>query len=191
MKIDVSELMNRRSDVVNFDYTFDPMNTDIECVALPKDVKIPEGGIRVVGKAEDIFGCMTLKASVSVSYKTLCARCLSEIDSHLEFDFERMILTERLYKSEAHVSDDGEWDGETEDVIYVNDARIIPDADIIEEISLELPSFELCDENCPGLCPKCGKPRNNGDAGCCCKDSEEKNINPKLAILQKLLDNYE
>ena len=98
-----------------------------------------------------------------------------------------MILTERLYKSESHVSDDDEWDGETEDVIYVNDARIIPDADIMEEISLALPGFELCSDDCPGLCPMCGKPRKNGDCGC----KEEKNINPKLAILQKLLDNPE
>ena len=187
MKIDVSELMNRRSSSVKFDYTFDPGHTDVECVALPGDVTIPEGGIRVSGTAEDTLGCMMFKACITVNYKTVCARCLTEIESSIEFDFERMILTERLYKSESHVSEAGEWDGETEDVIFVNDARIIPDADIMEEISLELPSFELCSEDCPGLCPKCGKPRKNGDCGC----KEEKNINPKLAILQKLLDNPE
>ena len=187
MKIDVSELMNRRSSSVEFDYTFDPGHTDVECVALPGDVTIPEGGIRVSGTAEDTLGCMMFKACITVNYKTVCARCLTEIESSIEFDFERMILTERLYKSESHVSEAGEWDGETEDVIFVNDARIIPDADIMEEISLELPSFELCSEDCPGLCPKCGKPRKNGDCGC----KEEKNINPKLAILQKLLENPE
>lgn len=187
MKIDVSGLMNRRTDVIRFDYTFDPAHTDAECVLLPKDVKIPEGGIRVSGTAEDSFGCMMFRATVAVSYKTVCARCLDEIDSELEFDIERMILTERLYKSESHISEDDEWDGETEDVIYVNDARIIPDADIMEEISLTLPGFELCSDDCLGLCPMCGKPKKNGDCGC----KEEKNINPKLAILQKLLDNPE
>ena len=187
MKIDVTELMNHRTDGIEFDYTFDPMHTDAECVDLPKDVKIPEGGIRVSGCAEDSLGCMMFKAVVTVSYQTVCARCLEEIHSELEFDFERMILTERLFKGESHVSDDDEWDGVTEDVIYVNDARIIPDADIIEEISLTLPGFELCSDDCPGLCPMCGKPKKNGDCGC----KAEKNINPKLAILQKLLDNPE
>ena len=35
MKIDVSGLMNRRTDVIRFDYTFDPAHTDAECVLLP------------------------------------------------------------------------------------------------------------------------------------------------------------
>lgn len=187
MKIDVTELMNHRSDVIRFDYTFDPQHTDAECVSLPPDIKIAEGGIRVSGTAEDTLGYMMFKAHISTTYKTSCARCLDEIDSKLEFDIERMILTERLFKGESHVSDDDEWDGETEDVIYVNDARIIPDADIMEEISLELPTFELCAEDCQGLCPICGKHRRDGDCGC----KEKKEINPKLAILQKLLDNQE
>ena len=37
------------------------------------------------------------------------------------------------------------------------------------------------------VCPKCGKHLKNGDCGC----KEEKYINPKLAILQKLLENQE
>ncbi len=185
MKIDVSDLY--RLGVIEFDYTFDPEHTDVECVLLPPDVKISEGGIHVTGTAGESLGCLMFKAHIVVDYTTSCARCLDEIKSTLEFDIERVILAERLYKGESHVSEDDEWDGVTEDVIYVNDARIIPDADIMEEISLELPTFELCSDDCLGLCPKCGKPRKDGDCGC----KEEKNINPKLAILQKLLDNQE
>ena len=85
------------------------------------------------------------------------------------------------------MSDDGEWDGELDDVMYVTDARIIPDADVIEEVSLELPVFLLCSEDCPGLCQKCGHRLKDGDCGC----KEEKEINPKLAILKKLLENQE
>lgn len=187
MKIDVSALMNRRSDRIEFDYTFDPAHTDAECAVLPGDINIPENGIHVTGSAEETLSCMMFRASVTVQYRTVCARCLEEIESELTFEIERMILTDRLYKNESHVSDEDEWDGETEDVLYVNDAHITPDADIIEELSLSLPGFELCSEDCLGLCPLCGKPKKNGDCGC----KEEKNINPKLAILQKLLDNPE
>lgn len=187
MKIDVTELMNHRSDKITFDYTFDPKHTDTECVDLPDDVTIADGGIRVTGSAEDSLGCMNFMAHVTVSYKTACARCLDEIDASLEFDIERMILTERLGGDDTHVSDDDEWDGQTEDFLYVNDARIIPDADIMEELSLELPPFVLCSDDCPGLCPKCGKHLRDGDCGC----KDEKEINPKFAILQKLLENQE
>lgn len=186
MKIDVTELMNHRSNAIRFDYTFDPRHTDVECVELPEDVNIPDNGIRITGEAVDSLGCMMWKAHVSVSYKTPCARCLDETDAVLEFDMERMILTERLF-GDDHLSDDDEWDGDTEDVLYVNEARIIPDGDVIEEISLELPAFVLCSEDCPGLCPRCGKPLRDGDCGC----KEEKQINPKFAILQKLLENQE
>ncbi len=187
MKISVSDLMNRRADKLRFDYTFDPDHTDVECVALPSDVTILPDGIHVTGTAEDSLGCLMFRAEVTVRYRTPCARCLTEIDSELTLEIERMILAERLFKGEDHGSEDTEWDGETEDVMYVNDGRIVPDDQIIEEISLALPSFELCSEDCPGLCPKCGKPKKNGDCGC----KEEKKLNPKLAILQKLLDNPE
>ena len=75
-------------------------------------------------------------------------------------------------------------DGVVDDTIYVNDAKIIPDADIMEELALNLPPFTLCSEDCPGLCPKCGAKLKDGDCGC----KEEKFINPKMAVLKQLLD---
>jgi uncharacterized protein len=44
----------------------------------------------------------------------------------------------------------------------------------------------LCDEDCPGLCPKCGKPKREGECGCPTRE-----IDPRLAILQTLLDQNE
>ncbi len=186
MKIDVTELMNHRADSIKFEYEFDPEHTDVPCVDLPEDITIPKNGIRVVGVCDDSFGCMMMKATVTVSYVTPCARCLDDVEETLTFDIERMIMTERIAESVQYGKDE-EWDGVTDDVIYVNDASIIPDADIIEEVALELPMFVLCSEDCLGLCQRCGKPLKDGDCGC----KEEKTINPKLAILQKLLDNQE
>ena len=186
MKIDISELMNHRQDEIHFDYTFDPTHTDVPCVSLPEDIEILPGGIRVTGCASNTLGYMMFKAHVKASYKTACARCLDEIEDEVEFDLERMIVTEKL-RGDSHVSDDGEWDGELDDVMYVTDARIIPDADVIEEVSLELPVFLLCSEDCPGLCQKCGHRLKDGDCGC----KEEKEINPKQKKKKKLLENQE
>jgi len=41
----------------------------------------------------------------------------------------------------------------------------------------------LCDEDCKGLCPKCGQDLNQGQCGCVTKE-----IDPRLAVLQKFLD---
>ena len=38
--------------------------------------------------------------------------------------------------------------------------------DIREAIVLNLPTFPLCDDECKGLCPKCGKNLNKGPCGC-------------------------
>lgn len=187
MKIDVSMLMNHRLEEAKFDYTFDPEHTDVECVSLPEDVVIPNGGISVVGRVRNSLGCMMFESHVTVRYGTMCARCLDDIEAVVEFDVNRVILTERVGGSDSHVSEDGEWDGVVDDVIYANDSKIIPDADIMEELSLELPTFVLCSEDCPGLCPKCGARLKDGDCGC----REEKTIDPRLAILQQLLDNKE
>jgi uncharacterized protein len=35
-----------------------------------------------------------------------------------------------------------------------------------EQILLSLPSAPLCDEECKGLCPRCGKDLNDGECGC-------------------------
>ena len=116
-----------------------------------------------------------------------------EIESSIEFDFERMILTERLYKSESHVSDDDEWDGVLDDVLYVHDSHLYPDGDIIEQVVLELPMYQLCSPDCPGLCPHCGRKLSEGSCDCAAKEAEraKKEIDPRLAKLQKLLDKSE
>ncbi len=186
MKIDICELMNHRVDRIDFAYRFDPRHTDAECVLLPEDVEIPDDGISVCGSITDTLGCMTFRATVTVNYVTACARCLDEVHETLEFDLERMVLTDKIGKDEEF-AEDGEWDGTLDDVLYVNEAKITPDADIMEEISLELPPLVLCSDDCPGLCPKCGHRLRDGDCGC----TEKKEIDPRLAILQKLLDNQE
>jgi len=50
-----------------------------------------------------------------------------------------------------------------------------------EQFLLALPVKPLCDENCPGLCPHCGKPLRNGPCGCAAEDSD-----PRLAVLRNL-----
>ena len=186
MKLDLSELMSGRKQKLTFDYRFDPGHVDLDCADLPADVTIPENGVRVEGEALDSLGCLMFRAHVTVRYETQCARCLDPISREMEFDTERMILTEPA-EEKSHLTDDGEWDGVTDDVLTVSEGKLIPDADIIEEISLELPPFDLCDPDCPGLCPKCGKRLADGDCGC----RDEKYVNPKFAILQTLLDKEE
>lgn len=55
--------------------------------------------------------------------------------------------------------------------------------DVKELTLLALPMKHLCDENCKGLCPKCGKDLNEGP--CDCKVDE---VHPVWEPLLKLKD---
>ena len=58
------------------------------------------------------------------------------------------------------------------------------DEEVAETFVLAFPKKLLCSEDCEGLCPKCGKRKKDGDCGCVMKE-----IDPRLAVLKKLLDN--
>ena len=57
--------------------------------------------------------------------------------------------------------------------------------DIREDILVVFPQSYLCCESCQGLCPSCGQNLNLGPCSC------QKEIDPRLAGLAKLLENKE
>jgi uncharacterized protein len=50
-----------------------------------------------------------------------------------------------------------------------------------EQFLLAMPVKPLCDENCPGLCPRCGKDLREGPCGCSPDDGD-----PRLAVFKTL-----
>ena len=57
------------------------------------------------------------------------------------------------------------------------------DTPVLDQLFLEFPMKHLCREDCAGLCPICGKNRNEGTCDC-----EKKQIDPRFASLRKLLE---
>ena len=178
MKIDVTTIMNKRASKLDFEYGFDPAAVACD-VILPEDMEIVPP-VSVKGCVKDMNNCMSLSCRVTVNYRTECDRCLDEIDGVLEFDVEKTVSES---EAPAGFEDDPTYD----DVIFVNESAIDADPALVEEIALRLPPYHLCSEDCPGLCPRCGKKLSDG--GCDC--AEKKEIDPRLKILQKLLDNFD
>ena len=189
MKIDVTEILNGRTSSLEFEYT-----EGIDALAefahmLPTEVSIPTDGIFVSGRVSDTGGYMSLEADVSVNYTVPCDRCLEEADFVLEFTLDRVISAAASPEARERLisEDEEEWDGVTDDLIYVTDGAIDFTEDLVEAISLEFPMRHLCDDNCRGLCPVCGKKISDEHPGCEIK----KEIDPRLKVLQKLLDSSE
>lgn len=106
-------------------------------------------------------------------YGTACARCLAELNIPVD-------MTER-YAVVIKLENEGEdgyllAPGGRLDVTDAADALFY----------MLLPSRHLCSSDCKGLCQVCGKNRNTEICNC-----HEKNIDPRLAVLKKLLDKQE
>ncbi len=190
MKIDLTTVLNGRADRIIFDKSFDAKESEGYCM-FPDGIDITSP-VRVVGEVTDKNGCMFLNARVSVSYHTLCDRCLADIDRTFSFDFERMILPEEDAAARGGGLDDARGDSDDsddsiEEILYVKESGVFPEESIIEDAALEIPPYHLCRDDCAGLCPRCGKNLNDGACGC----GEKKEIHPELKKLQKLLDNFE
>ncbi|MCL6560327.1 MAG: DUF177 domain-containing protein, partial [Firmicutes bacterium] len=51
--------------------------------------------------------------------------------------------------------------------------------EVLKSIILALPMKAVCREECPGLCPGCGRNLNEGRCGCVNED-----IDPRLSVLK-------
>lgn len=168
MRVDMTPLLTGRSDKIGFAFQWDGMAELFPLFSF-------DAPVYVEGEVTERSGCMLLTLRAEVSYVTECARCLKELHRSLSLSLSK----------NAAVSGTLE-DQDDDDYVIIRDSVLSLDEPVGELLFLELPSRDLCSEDCLGLCPKCGKNRNEGDCGC-----EGKEIDPRLAVLKKFLDNNE
>jgi len=151
---------------------------DIDFVLTPEiieDVTFTDGA-RVCGKITNSAGYMRLVLKAELPYIGQCARCLDEVRGVFSLDFERTVVTEGMVSEEK-------LEESIDEYIVLDGSSLVLDEAIREELLIDFPKKLLCDEDCLGLCPKCGKPKREGDCGCITKE-----IDPRLEVLKKLLD---
>lgn len=129
---------------------------------------------RVTGEITNRGGYMRLVAVADIPYSGECARCLNEISDVYSLPFERTVVIE------GTLTEEQEEDNVDEFVIVKGGFLDIDDA-VRESLILSFPMRLLCSEDCPGLCPKCGKPKREGACGC-----PEKEMDPRWAVLASL-----
>jgi len=117
---------------------------------------------------------LALEANVQSVVSTTCARCLEEIKVPLEFSFSE------VYVHENDLAQDGE-DLESDMVMTYNDVWLDLAEAVKENVLIHLPMRMVCDPDCLGLCPSCGKNLKNGPCQC-----ENRDVDPRLAVLAKL-----
>lgn len=173
MVLDITSLINGKKSRIDFEYSIE--HSEENPVLPPDDVSFT-APVRVKGYVTDNAGYMSLSATAEIDYTSHCARCLEDIFGTFILQFNRTVAGSGTLQNEAN-----------DEYVVVKNGMLDIDRELVEDLMLEFPSKLLCKEECAGLCPKCGKSLNFG--GCDCPKKKE--IDPRLAILQKLLENDE
>ena len=163
MKLDVGPLLRGEKNRITFEYKLEP---------IPMDRVRFQDDAHVTGEITDSAGYMQLVATAHLAYEAQCDRCLDSVEGEFVLDFERVVADEGTL-TEEQIEDN------VDEYVIVENGKLDIDEQLAEALLLDFPRKILCSDDCPGLCPKCGKPKREGDCGC-----SDKEIDPRLAVLK-------
>ena len=72
---------------------------------------------------------------------------------------------------------------EDDEILLLEDGKVDVGELAREAFILDMDTKTLCSEDCKGLCPRCGADLYLGPCSC------KKDVDPRLAVLAKLLEN--
>jgi uncharacterized protein len=172
MFLSVKEMEVRK---VRFDDTFQPGEIDFSGENLEQG-----SALRAAGSAELLphtGGEVRIAGRYSVELLAQCDRCLGSARFPLESGFDLFYRPVSVIARDEEVAID---EGETEIGFYEGGGMELEDI-LREQILLALPMQRICSESCKGICPVCGKNRN--EAACDCK---VQSTNDRWGALRKL-----
>src|SRR5579884_3770590 len=157
MFLSVKEMELRK---IRFDETFEP--GQIEFASENLEQRTP---LHAVGSAEmlkNTGGQVRIQGRYTVELSAACDRCLTPAQFPLDAGFDL------FYRPAAEIAVDEEVaidEGEAEIGFYEGGGLELEDV-LREQILLTLPMQRVCSEDCKGICPVCGKNRNQSACDC-------------------------
>ena len=127
--------------------------------------------VTAVGEVRNTADVYVLSGKVTTTLHGACDRCARDVVKPVEFPLHA-VLTQEL------ANDDGEEDPWL--FLLEGDCADLDDI-VTTTFVLSMDSKFLCQEDCKGLCCRCGKNLNDGPCDC------QPEPDPRLAVLQKLL----
>ncbi len=129
-------------------------------------------------KIEKVGSEVIVKGDLNADIRIECSRCLKEFFSIIN------ILVDVVYHPVEELKGEEKHEVRAEELdmdFYTGDELDI-DSLINEQMVLNLPMKPLCNDQCKGICVKCGADLNAGECAC-----EKKKTDPRLEVLKKLL----
>jgi uncharacterized protein len=157
MFLSVKELELRK---IRFDETFAPGEIDFTGEDLEQGSPLQATGSAEL--LEDSGGQVRIQGTLSVEMVALCDRCLVRSRFPLTAGFDLFYRPASDVASEDEVQIDS---GEAEIGFYEGEGLELEDI-LLEQVVLALPMQRVCSESCKGICPVCGKNRNETACDC-------------------------
>ena len=98
--------------------------------------------VAVKGRLYNRAGVVYLEYSVELTLLVTCDRCLKEFERAYHYDFDHIVVPSANSDNDDYIVADGES-------IELNEAAVT-------DLLLQLPTKNLCKDDCKGLCMVCG-----------------------------------
>ncbi len=157
MFLSVKELELRK---VRFDETFEPGAIDFTGEDLEQTTPL-----KVTGSAELLAhtdGEIRVQGQYTVEIGAQCDRCLGRARFPLSDSFDLYYRPAAEIAREEEVAID---EGEAEIGFYEDGGMQLEDI-LRERVLLALPMQRVCEDACKGICPVCGRNRNESECDC-------------------------
>lgn len=157
MYLSVKELELRK---VRFDETFEPGKIDFTGEDLEQSTPLKVKGVAELLPHSD--GEVHVQGEYTVEVGAQCDRCLGRARFPLaaSFDLYYHPVAEIAREEEIAINED-----EAEIGFYEGGGMLLEDI-LREQVLLALPMQRVCQEACKGICPVCGRNRNESECGC-------------------------
>ena len=167
MRLNVQNIINAPGE--RMDFQFDLDLSDVESGG---QYPIQEPVV-VAGSVRNIAGMLQLEFEARTVLNSVCDRCLKQ--------FRQPKTVSREYLLAEEVQDE-----ENDEIILLENHEFDLGDLARTAFLLDMDTKTLCSEDCKGLCPRCGADLNQGPCSC-----GKKEVDPRLAVLAKLLDRGE
>lgn len=169
MRIELDKL---EGQTAKFEHRYEPeelvLDDEHARLVMPPEVSVR---LRRSGHEVRLQGEITARAEVE------CDRCLKQVSVPIETTFDVTYVPAADYvEGEA-----AELQEEDLSVSVYEDGTIDVDELVREQVLLAMPARALCTEDCKGLCPVCGKNRNDHPCEC-----EAQEVDPRWKALKDL-----
>jgi uncharacterized protein len=154
MKVKVEDIPAEGLEVSIEETSFTPQELGSQVSALA-------GAVEAVLKLMRQPGLVQAQGKFAAGMELVCSRCLEPFNQTVSGELNWVFMP-----APAETTDEVELADEDMDVSFYTEGELDLGSALRDELSLALPMAPLCNEDCPGLCPGCGKPAIDGSCTC-------------------------